>query len=142
MQRAQQAFGNDFGSIVKRYSGANFGFASRNFYAEFLAARDVAHNPQYFFPEGVNYEQPLNLDQIRLRQSVSAPMLANYYEVNLWELVELNKAWKPGVQDGQISLPAGTKVWLPAGTVSRLAQRGTADRALALAEPVNTARLR
>ena len=138
MQRAQQAFGNDFGSIVKRYSGANFGFASRNFYAEFLAARDVARNPRHFFPEGVNYEQPMNLDQIRLRQSVSAPMLANYYEVNLWELIDLNKAWKPAAQDGQVSLPSGTMVWLPAGTVSRLAQRGTADRALALAEPVTT----
>ena len=142
MQRAQQAFGNDIGAIVRSYSGSNFGFASRNFYTEFLAARNVARNPQRFFPEGVSYEPPLNLDRVRLRQSVSMPMLASYYEVNSWELIDLNKAWKPAAQDGRVALPAGTMVWLPAGTVLRLTQRGTADRALALAEPVSTVRLR
>jgi len=142
MQRAQQAFGNDIGAIVRSYSGSNFGFASRNFYTEFLAARHVARNPQQFFPEGVSYESPLNLDRVRLRQSVSMPMLASYYEVNSWELVDLNKAWKPAAQDGRVALPAGTMVWLPAGTVLRLTQRGTADRALALADPVTTSRIR
>ncbi|MCB1823681.1 MAG: lytic transglycosylase domain-containing protein [Candidatus Competibacteraceae bacterium] len=142
MLRAQQAYGNDIGAIVRHYSGSSFGFASRNFYAEFLAARNVARNPQRFFPEGVSYEPPLNLDRIRLRQSVSMPMLASYYEVNSWELVDLNKAWKPAAQDGRVALPAGTMIWLPAGTVLRLTQRGTADRALALAEPVSTVRLR
>ncbi|MEZ5574390.1 MAG: lytic transglycosylase domain-containing protein [Candidatus Competibacteraceae bacterium] len=45
MRRAQQAYGNDIGAIVRSYSGSNFGFASRNFYTEFLAARNVARNP-------------------------------------------------------------------------------------------------
>lgn len=142
MQRAQQAFGNDIAAIVRSYSGSSFGFASRNFYAEFLAARNVARNPNLFFPEGVSYEHPLNLDRIRLRQTVSVPTLASYYEVNSWELVDLNKAWKPAAQNGRVELPAGTLVWLPAGTVLRLTQRGTADRALALAEPVSIVRLR
>ena len=142
MTRAQAAFGNDIAVIVRSYSGSSFGFASRNFYAEFLAARNVARNPQRFFPEGVNYEPPLNLDRIRLRQTVSVPTLASYYEVNTWELIDLNKAWKPAAQNGRVALPVGTMVWLPAGTVLRLTQRGAADRALALAEPVNTARLR
>ncbi len=142
MLRAQQTFGNDIAAIVRSYSGSSFGFASRNFYAEFLAARNVARNSQRFFPEGVSYESPLNLDRIRLRQTVSAPTLASYYEVNSSELVDLNKAWKPAAQDGRVALPAGTLVWLPAGTVLRLTQRGTADRALVLADPVSTARLR
>lgn len=142
MQRAQQAFGNDIATIVRSYSGSSFGFASRNFYTEFLAARNVARNPNLFFPEGVSYEPPLNLDRIRLRQTVSVPTLASYYEVSSWDLVDLNKAWKPAAQNGRVALPAGTLVWLPAGTVLRLTQRGTADRALALAETVNTVRLR
>ncbi|HCB15125.1 MAG TPA: lytic transglycosylase, partial [Gammaproteobacteria bacterium] len=119
-----------------------FGFASRNFYTEFLAAREIARNPQKFFPEGVAYEPPLNLDRIRLRQAVDAPTLASYYEVNLGELIALNQAWKSPAQSGQRPLPEGTMVWLPAGTMIRLAQRGAASRVLVLAEPVSTARLR
>jgi membrane-bound lytic murein transglycosylase D len=142
MKRAQEVYGNDFATIVRNYSGPGFGFASRNFYAEFLAAREIARNPQRFFPEGVRYEPPLNLDRVRLRQTVNVTTLANYYEVSPWELTRLNQAWKPAAQSGLIALPAGTLVWLPAGTVARLAQRGAADGALALADPVATSRMR
>lgn len=44
MKRAQSQVGNDFVRIVKHYSGPNFGFASRNYYAQFLAAREIANN--------------------------------------------------------------------------------------------------
>lgn len=142
MARAQSEFGNDFVAIVQNYSGPRFGFASRNFYAEFLAVREIARNPQRFFPEGVHYEPPLRLDRIRLRQSVDAPTLANYYEVNLGELNSLNRAWNPVAQNGRIPLPAGTLVWLPAGTMARLAQHGATTRTLALAEPITTVQLR
>ncbi|MBK8535981.1 MAG: lytic transglycosylase domain-containing protein [Candidatus Competibacteraceae bacterium] len=142
MKRAQGAFGNDMVGIVRNYSGTAFGFASRNFYTEFLAAREIARNPQRFFPEGVNYEPPLNLDRVRLRQAVAAPTLANHYEVNLWELNRLNTAWNAPAQTGRMALPAGTMVWLPAGTVDRLVQRGATDRALALADTVTTGQSR
>ena len=60
MQRARGTFGTDFMRIVYYYNSPQFGFASRNFYAEFLAARDVARQPERFFPEGIHYERPLN----------------------------------------------------------------------------------
>ena len=58
MQRARDAVGDDIIRIVQRYDHPKFGFASRNFYTEFLAARDVASNAQRFFPEGVRYDPP------------------------------------------------------------------------------------
>jgi membrane-bound lytic murein transglycosylase D len=142
MINAQQAFGSDFVAIVRSYSGNGFGFASRNFYAEFLAAREIARNPQRFFREGIRYEPPLNLDRVRLRQTVNTTTLANYYSVSPWELTSLNKAWNSAAQSGRIALPAGTLVWLPAGTVARLAQLGASDQALALADPVTTSQIR
>lgn len=142
MARAKAEVGSDITAIVQRYSGKGFGFASRNFYAEFLAARNIARNPQRFFPEGLSYEPALNQDRIRLRQAVAVHTLASYYEVNAGELAALNRAWNPPAQNGRIPLPAGTMVWLPAGTMARLAQRGAADRALVLAEPVSTAQRR
>ena len=56
MQRAKDRFGYNFPRIVKDYDHPLFGFASRNYYAEFLAARDIANDPGHFFPEGVRYE--------------------------------------------------------------------------------------
>jgi membrane-bound lytic murein transglycosylase D len=123
MKHARRIFGNNFISIIHNYEGPGFGFASRNFYSEFLAARDIAQNPLRFFPEGVSYEQPLNLDCVRLRKAASALTLADYYSVNIWELNNINWAWNSEVQAGHIQLPPGTIVWLPPGTVTHLSQR-------------------
>jgi len=41
----------DFGTIVERYRGPLFGFASKNFYAEFLAAVEVVRHYRQYFPD-------------------------------------------------------------------------------------------
>ncbi|WAR45917.1 lytic transglycosylase domain-containing protein [Methylomonas rapida] len=63
MKRAQNRVGRDFVRIVEEYDGPAFGFASRNYYAQFLAAREIAVNPDPFFPEGISYELPVSPDQ-------------------------------------------------------------------------------
>jgi len=45
MKRAQNQVGRDFVRIVDIYDGPAFGFASRNYYAQFLAAIEIATNP-------------------------------------------------------------------------------------------------
>ena len=59
MKRAQDQVGRDFARILQTYASPAFGFASRNYYAEFLAAREIASNPMQYFPEGMQYESPL-----------------------------------------------------------------------------------
>jgi membrane-bound lytic murein transglycosylase D len=50
--RARETLGTgDLAEIVRRYEGPGFGFASRNFYAEFLAARHVLAHATIYFPE-------------------------------------------------------------------------------------------
>ena len=50
MKRAVDTVGTtDFGVIVQRYRGPLFGFASQNFYAEFLAALEVSQNYKQYF---------------------------------------------------------------------------------------------
>ncbi len=63
MKRAQNRMGKNFMRIVDEYDGPYFGFASRNYYAQFLAAREIASNPESFFPEGINYEPPASPGQ-------------------------------------------------------------------------------
>ena len=47
MMRAVRTLGTrDIAAIVSRYQSRSFGFASRNFYAEFLAASEIDHDPE------------------------------------------------------------------------------------------------
>ena len=50
MKRAQNQVGRNFARIVNTYDGPAFGFASRNYYAQFLAAREIANNTVQYFP--------------------------------------------------------------------------------------------
>lgn len=58
MKRAKNQVGGDFVRIVETYDSPLFGFASRNYYAQFLAAVEIARNPVAYFPEDVQYEPP------------------------------------------------------------------------------------
>ncbi len=51
MKRASEQHGHDFVEIVRAYDHPLFGFASRNYYAEFLAACEVVGQSERFFPD-------------------------------------------------------------------------------------------
>ncbi len=123
MARARRAFGTDFGAIVWRYDGPLFGFASRNFYAQFLAAREVAKNHEQFFPEGVNFERPRNWERTVLTQPLRAAQVADRFGFDQAVLNQLNQAWLPPARGNRVALPSGTTIWLPSGTLRRTAQR-------------------
>src|SRR5262249_22976228 len=58
MKQAVNTVGTtDFGVIVQRYRGPLFGFASQNFYAEFLAAIDLVKNYKHYFGD-ILFEEP------------------------------------------------------------------------------------
>ena len=72
MRRAQKRHGSDIVKIVKNYKSRTFGFASRNFYAEFLAALHVVKNQNKYFPN-LSIKKPLH------RVSIKLP---NYIHIN------------------------------------------------------------
>jgi membrane-bound lytic murein transglycosylase D len=119
MGRARDRFGNDFEAILRHYDSPIFGFASRNFYAEFLAAREVATRPEVYFPEGVDFEAPLTADEARLPRSMTIHEVQRRYGVDRATLRRLNPAWSAKAAAGRIVLPAGLHVWLPDGTLAR-----------------------
>lgn len=129
MQQAKERYGNDFMRIVREYDGKAFKFASRNFYAEFLAAREIALNPQQFFPEGIRYYPPLNWDHVILAYEIPVSALAFRYRTDPEKLRSLNPAWTRAALSGRVALPAGTQVWLPSGTLARV---GRSNPSLAL----------
>jgi membrane-bound lytic murein transglycosylase D len=121
MQKAKAIYGDDIGRIVRNYKGPYFKFASRNFYAEFLAARRVAINPKRYFPEGVRYDAPLSQDRLVLRYSMPVYQVASHYGLSAYRLADLNLHWRSPAVKGKAALPAGSTVWLPGGTLERIA---------------------
>ncbi|WP_366929774.1 transglycosylase SLT domain-containing protein [uncultured Thiodictyon sp.] len=119
MANAKAQFGHDFGRIVKNYQGKAFKFASRNYYAEFIAAREVASHPARYFPEGVRYETPWPHDRLVLAGATPADQVASRYGVSSGSLASLNAHWRGAARDGRTALPAGSTVWLPAGSLTR-----------------------
>lgn len=114
MRRAQSRFGNDFARIVREYDAPSFGFASRNFYPEFLAVRRIAQAPQQYFPEGVRYHAPLSVTAVALTQPLHVQDISRQTGMPLKTLAELNPGWSERALKGMTKLPAGIAVWLPA----------------------------
>ncbi|WP_296809530.1 lytic transglycosylase domain-containing protein [Thiocapsa sp.] len=121
MANAKAQHGNDIGDIVKNYRGQYFGFASRNFYAEFIAAREVTRNADRYFPEGVRREEPWPHDRLVLQHAMPVDHLAGHYDLTPYRLADLNMHWRDRARDGRAYLPPGSTVWLPAGTKRRVA---------------------
>jgi membrane-bound lytic murein transglycosylase D len=53
--RAADLYAGDYSQMIERYQGPHFGFAVKNYYAEFVAAMDVYEHEDTYFP-GINDE--------------------------------------------------------------------------------------
>jgi membrane-bound lytic murein transglycosylase D len=138
MAKAKSLHGNDIGKIVQNYQGEAFGFDSRNFYSQFVAAREVAGNPNKYFPEGVAYHKPHDHDRLVLKYSMPAQQLARHYGLSVYQLDDLNPSWSNAIVQGKASIPAGSSVWLPAGTTERISDHpGPTSSATLLAREDN-----
>lgn len=120
MRRAKEKHGNDFDRIVSDFDGKAFGFASRNFYASFVAARDLARDLDPWLPEGFVPSPPLDHDRYVLDEPMTATAIARRFRVPLAELRAINPAWTRRGSEGAVAIPAGIEVWLPKGTLARV----------------------
>ncbi len=111
MLRAKRAQGN-YEKIFNDYEEGRFGFASRNFYAEFIAARDVALHYQQFFGE-IAFETPVKTHEIKLPGYVELEELSRHFMVNTRSLRQLNPALGETVFTSQRFVPKGYLFRLP-----------------------------
>jgi membrane-bound lytic murein transglycosylase D len=135
MRRASELHGADIDRIVREYNGRYFGFASRNFYAEFLAARSLASRPHELWPDGLNFERPRSMEQLLLPRPAMVDTVAQHYGVDKALLTQLNPAWSPRAARGQLALPAGVRIWLPGGTLARAPKQALPPLQFAAAAP-------
>jgi membrane-bound lytic murein transglycosylase D len=113
MERAIRQLGTrDIGAIVHNYQSRSFGFASRNFYTEFLAAVEVSRNAEQYF--GVLERDPAeDLEVVPLDSYYAAATLARVFGVGEATLREHNRALLSPVWSGQKYVPQGYVLRLP-----------------------------
>ncbi|MBW2411715.1 MAG: transglycosylase SLT domain-containing protein [Deltaproteobacteria bacterium] len=114
MLRAKRKKGS-YEAIFKSYRSRLFKFASRNFYSEFLAAREVARNYRVYFGE-LKLDEPIDTTEVTLEGYASLPEIARYLDINPADLSELNPALRGPVVRGQKYVPRGYRLKLPADT--------------------------
>ncbi|CAM9465114.1 unnamed protein product, partial [Discosporangium mesarthrocarpum] len=113
MRRAARKLGTkDITTIVRNYKSRTFGFASRNFYVEFLAASAVASNPEFYFGPLV-LDQPIAYDSIELPYYAKANDLAKAIGIDRRTLEEANPALRPTVWKGAKRVPKGFSIKVP-----------------------------
>ena len=86
----------DLGDIIEKYKGRNFHFASRNFYAEFLAAVKVCKNYRQYYGNQ-ELTTPLKMTSIKLKHHIAPDTIATYCGVTLDEIKTLNPALRTAV---------------------------------------------
>jgi membrane-bound lytic murein transglycosylase D len=112
--RAKRKKGS-YEKIFKEYRSRIFKFASRNFYSEFLAAREVAKN-YYLYFGNLKLDVPVNTTEVALDGYASLPEIARHLKLDIRAISNLNPALRNPVIRGQKYVPKGFRLRLPADT--------------------------
>ena len=104
MKIAKKRHGASIVDVINEYRSRSFGFASKNFYAEFLAALDVVNNKRKYFPY-INYYKPLNLSSVVFKDFVSISSVMSNLKMTRDEIAKYNPALRKPVISGQKRIP-------------------------------------
>jgi len=106
--------GDDLEDLLERWDGRRFGFASRNFYAEFLAAVDVERDYRRHFGE-IERHDPLEFEVVQIQHYVPYEALRRCAGVSEGQFRTLNPGYRPEVLDGKLYVPPNTSIRVPVG---------------------------
>ena len=120
MMRASNKVGPDLPQIINKYDGPLFGYASMNFYAEFVAAVEVYENHQQYFgvlvldtpstrtptaaPAPAVEARAVPADKYRVRKGDTLWEIAERFELSISELMAKNSLKKSVIHAGQMLL--------------------------------------
>jgi membrane-bound lytic murein transglycosylase D len=119
VRRAMKKYGDTaYVEILRNYNGRTFGFASRNFYVAFLAAKEVDQNAEKYFP-GLTFEKPTDYSIASLPAFVSAAGLTQALGITPAKLAKHNPGLQATVWQGSKYLPKGYELRMPAKGLSQ-----------------------
>jgi membrane-bound lytic murein transglycosylase D len=127
MRRAARKLGTkDITKIVRQYRSRTFGFASRNFYVEFLAANTVASNPDFYFGPLV-LDRPIAFESMEMPYFAKPKQLAKALGVDIDTLREANPSLRPTVWREAKYIPKGFRIQVPRASLPKPLHDGIAS---------------
>lgn len=122
MARAVRRLGTrDIGVVAAKYKSRTFGFASRNFYTEFIAAVIAYAERERHFP-GVEPLPEIRFDVAARDRFVALTDLAAATGTDIDRLADLNPALDRAVLAGSLLVPPSYPLRVPAGAGARFEQ--------------------
>ncbi len=106
-------------------SKKSFGFASRNFYASFMAALQVEKNAKTYFPD-IQWSEKLKSVTYKLPAAMPYQELAQVFNNDQGQADIFNPHLTSRVKSHQGKIPAGTKSYVPTDKLALLEKRGSA----------------
>ena len=117
MRNAKKRHGASIVDVIKGYRSRSFGFASKNFYAEFLAALHVIKNQNKYFPH-VKFNTPLDLSSVVFKDFVSITGVMANLNMTRDEIAKYNPALRKPVISGQKRIPRNFTFQAPQNKLS------------------------
>ena len=119
VRRAMREYGDEaYVDIFRNYDGRTFGFASRNFYVAFLAAKHVDQNAEQYFPN-LSIDKPVDYATLELDAYISLADLSDGLGVSERRLADYNLAWQATIKTGNKHLPTGHEVRIPVSALAK-----------------------
>lgn len=119
--------------LIRGYQSPTFGFASKNFYAEFLAVVDIATHSETYFPF-LRAHPPVALREVALKRSAPLQPMLKPAAISQSDFFE----WNPALDPNAKMIPAGYHVKLPPDKVDDFlaAERRIASQSASKKAPV------
>lgn len=112
MKRAQKKYGHDLVKIIKHYKSRSFGFASRNFYAEFLAALEVSQHYKKYFGD-IELYRPKDYVVFQTPDYITVKTLLSKLNIDLETFAEFNPALRKPVLQSRRRIPKRFRIRIP-----------------------------
>jgi membrane-bound lytic murein transglycosylase D len=103
----------DISTIIKHYRGSGYGFDSRNYFPEFLAALHVYKNRDHYFGADLKDQVQEEYEYVAMPSDMNVKELSRLSGLNQKKLVAMNLTLKPAVVNGSKSLPKGYLLKIP-----------------------------
>lgn len=115
MMRATRKVGSsDLEEILESYRSSTFGFASRNFFMELIAAIEVEQEALEHFGS-LQKELPEEFVRVGVADYISAPVLVRFLGLDFEKFKELNPSFSDEIFAGNFRIPSGSVLRVPAG---------------------------
>lgn len=113
--------------IIKHHKAPSFGFASQNFYSEFLAILELERDyKKHFGKMWVN--PPLEYELVKVLKNSPISEITLRCEVSKNEIAEYNPALTDWVIEGKGKVPSGFHLKVPVGTRELCARRKNSNQ--------------